>query len=125
MSEEIIKKYNKTFKKLIDILDNTIPNNNLIDKIKQKYRVALVSDRDLIIEKTGDSIFLYKEYIVNDKWDELLNLKWESKTENPQFIQIISILRNLWIEYDNEEKKIICKYIKILLSEYCKYIQNL
>ena len=35
---------------------------------------------------------------------------------------LLNMLKEVWIKYDEKEKKIIKKTLKILLSEYCKYL---
>lgn len=123
---DLFKLYNKTFKELIDIISNELPRDNLMETVKRQYTTAITTDRTLLLTETGKELFVYREYIANNKWDELINKDWESNinsVDNQQSIQrMISILRNIWINYDDDEKKHIKKLIKTLLSEYTKYL---
>jgi len=136
---DISTKFNKVIKKLINIMDSSIHNNILFDTIKRKIKIAIDSNPLLLLEEGGIYIFKYRDYIANDQFDELfLNTeqlidkteqevidkytKNNSDDSNKNIEMLINILRDLWKGYTNDEKKIIKKNIKTLLSEYCKYI---
>jgi hypothetical protein len=127
--ETIAKAYNKALLRIIDILDNELPNDPLIESVKRKYRLVVMSDKTLILTETGAELYKYREFIADDKWDELINTKWEDKVDNydvgdnsEPIVKLIATLRKIWNTYDNTEKKKIQKTIKIMLSEYSKYL---
>jgi hypothetical protein len=126
--DDIIKKYNLSLKKLIDILEVELPSNPLIQTAKRKYQIGVTSDRSMLITETGPSIYEYRQQIANDDWDTLIYKDWTSniqmvdKEELNQIQCIIPTLRKLWMDYDDIEKKRITKIFKSLVTEYAKYI---
>lgn len=126
--DSIAKTYNKTLKKLIDILQDEIPGNALIDSIQRKYVTYVSTDRTLLLTETGPELYRFREYIANEQWNELINMNWETEVqkndveESTSIISVIQLLRKIWNDYEEQEKKKITKYIKILLSEYSKYL---
>lgn len=125
---DIFKTYNKTLKELIDIISNELPNEPLMSTVKRKYTAAITTDRTLLLTETGKELFEFRDYIAESRWDELINKDWESTAINDKDIDqksiqhMISLLRKIWVGYDNDEKKYVKKLIKVLLSEYSKYL---
>ena len=129
--DDLVKNFNKTVKKLIDILDSEFPNDALVDTINRKYTIAITSDRKLLLTELGPEIYEYRDYISNDKWDDLLNMDWETTAlhhlegtgeDSTGFVNMIKTLKKIWLKYDQTEKNVIITYIKRLLSYYCRYI---
>ncbi len=130
--DEYAKLYNRSMKKLIDILSLELPNDPLVESIKRKYTLCVMSDKSLLLTETGPALYEYREYIANNKWEELINKNWETNVDslidtsdvgdNNSIKKLITILRNIWKHYDDNEKKRIIKYIKIMLSEYSKFL---
>lgn len=127
---DIFKTYNKTLKELIDIISNELPNEPLMSTVKRKYTAAITTDRTLLLTETGKELFEFRDYIAESRWDELINKDWESTSINDKDIDqksiqhMISLLRKIWVGYDNDEKKYVKKLIKVLLSEYSKYLMS-
>lgn len=120
------KVYNKTLKELIDIVSNELPRDSLMEDIKRKYTAAVTSDRTLLLTESGKELFEYRDFIAENRWDELINQDIdESKAidgiDMKAVKQLIIVLRSIWIKYDPDEKKHVQKLIKKLLSEYVKY----
>ncbi len=129
---DCFKTYNKTLKELIDLVSNELPRNPLIDTINRKYRVAVSTDRTLLLTESGKEIFAYRKYIAEDRWDELINKEWEQQSgsdsvegmDRQSIHQVITLLRDIWSGYDQDEKKYVQKLIKQLLSEYTRYLMR-
>lgn len=127
---DIFKTYNKTLKELIDIISNELPNEPLMSTVKRKYTAAITTDRTLLLTETGKELFEFRDYIAESRWDELINKDWESTSINDKDIDqksiqhMISLIRKIWVGYDNDEKKYVKKLIKVLLSEYSKYLMS-
>jgi hypothetical protein len=127
---DCFKTYNTSLKKLIDLISNELPQNTMMADIKRRYTAAVTADRTLLLTETGKELFNYRDQIVDKNWDALINREWESEvTEDSgngvdkQSIQrMIMVLRELWDKYDNEEKKEVQKLVRVMLSEYAKYI---
>lgn len=136
---DISCKFNKVIKQLLLIMDGSISNNIVFDTVKRKIKIAIDTNPLHLLQEGGLYIFKYRDLIKDDKFDELfLNTGSLIKDEDADSIKeiskglskesadgvdtLIGILRDLWKSYGNQEKKIIKKNIKILLSEYCKYI---
>ena len=129
---DIFKTYNKALKELIDVISNELPNESLMSDIKRKYTAAITTDRTLLLTETGKELFEYRDYIAENRWDELINKDWENDNTIMNTIDIdqksiqhmITLLRKIWAEYDKDEKKYVKKLIKVLLSEYSKYLMS-
>lgn len=127
---DVFKTYNKTLKELIDLISNELPNEPLMSTIKRKYTAALTTDRTLLLTETGKELFEYRDFIAESRWDELINKDWSNQYNgiedvDKQTIQyMISLLRKIWAGYDSDEKKYVKKLIKVLLSEYSKYLMS-
>jgi hypothetical protein len=133
---EVAEKFNKNIKKLINILNQSIPNNILLDTIKRRTKVVIDSDPLYLIDEGGVYIFNYRDYIKNNQIEQLLlnydqviqsdkdaqDYLNENSNEAEDINQLLGLLKNVWNTYSIEEKKIINKIFKILLSEYCKFL---
>jgi hypothetical protein len=130
--DDIIKKYNLSLKKIIEILDDELPSNPLIQTAKRKYQISVTNDRSLLITETGPFIYEYREQVAKDDWDNLIYKDWSkdiNEKSDGKVVQemneiecVISNLRKLWKNYDEVEKKRVTKLIKSLITEYAKYI---
>lgn len=122
------KTYNKALKKIVDLLEEELPGDALVASIRRSYSLAVMEDKTLLITETGPELYNYREYIASDRWDELINKDWEKEvaeagvSDSQAIIKMIQTLRKVWTKYGDDEKRRITKYIKLLLSEYCKYI---
>lgn len=126
--DEVIKKYNLSLKKLIEILETELPSNPLIETAKRKYLISITNDKSLLITETGPSIYMYREPISEDKWEELIFKDWSTDIQSAEAEQldqiqcIIPTLQKLWVHYDDYEKKKIKKIFRSLISEYAKFL---
>ncbi len=127
--DEIAKTYNKALKKIIEILECELPGDALVASIRRKYSLAVMEDKTLLLTETGPELYLYREMIAYDRWDDLINKDWEKEVqdasigdESKAIQKMIQTLRKIWAGYNDTEKKRVTKYIKLLLSEYCKYV---
>lgn len=136
---DISCKFNKVIKQLLLIMSGSVNNNIIFDTVKRKIKIAMDANPLHLLQEGGVYIFKYRDLIKNDQFDELfLNTENLIKDDDMDSIKeisgtmskessdgigaLIDILRNLWKSYGQNEKKIIKKSIKILLSEYCKYL---
>ncbi len=128
---DLYKTYNKTLKELIDIVSNDLPEDTIAGSLKRKYTAIVTTDRTILLTESGKELFEYRDYIAGDKWDELINKEWnESITDSKDFdkksIQnLIGLLKQIWNNYDEDEKNHIKKLVKILLTTYVKYRMNM
>lgn len=136
---DISTKFNKTIKQLINILDNIVPNNTYVETIKRRIKISTDANPLLLLNEGGSYIFEFRDYIKNNKLDELfLNTEnlindihknlidsYAGKLGSDEYNDIkklITVLRESWVKMNQAEKKIVEKNIKILLSEYCKML---
>jgi hypothetical protein len=136
---DISCKFNKTIKQLILIMEGSISNNIIFDTVKRKIKISIDTNPLYLLQDGGVYLFKYRDLIHSDKFDDLfLNTEELIKDDDKDSIDelskglskestegidaLIKILRELWKSYGNQEKTIIKKKIKILLSEYCKYL---
>jgi hypothetical protein len=128
---DCFKTYNKALKELIDLVANELPRDPLMDTIKRKYTVAITTDRELLLTETGKELFVYRDYIAEGRWEELINKDWTSDSDpevegidKKSIQQMITLLRRIWGGYDADEKKYVKKLIKVLLTEYTKHLMS-
>jgi hypothetical protein len=136
---DISCKFNKVIKQLLLIMESSVSNNIIFNTIKRKIKISIDANPLLLLQEGGVYIFKYRDLIKDDKFDELFLNTEElikeddmgsikefsdsmSKESNDGIGSLIKILRELWTLYAKDEKKIIKKNIKTLLSEYCKYL---
>lgn len=125
---DIFKTYNKTLKKLIDLISNELPNEPLMTTVRRQYTAAITTDRTLLLAETGRELFVFRDYIADDRWDELISRDWEqsidANNDQKSIQHMIMLLRRIWSKYDLDEKKYVQKLIKTLLSEYAKSLMR-
>lgn len=136
---DIANSFNKSIKQIINCIDMTITNNIMFDTMKRKVKIVIDANPLLLLQEGGPYIFEYRDYIKDDKFDDLFlntenilkdNNKNEIKEcsnnlgdeESNNILKLLLILRDAWKNYSDKEKKIIKKNIKIVLSEYCKFL---
>jgi hypothetical protein len=136
---DISCKFNKTIKQLLLIMEGSISNNIIFDTVKRKIKITIDTNPLYLLQDGGVYIFKYRDLIKDEKFDDLFLKTGElikdddkesidelskgfSKESTEGIDALIGILRDLWKSYGNQEKKIVKKNIKILLSEYCKYL---
>lgn len=136
---DIANSFNKSIKQIINCIDMTINNNIMFDTMKRKVKIVIDANPLLLLQEGGPYIFEYRDYIKDDKFDDLFlntenilkdNNKNEIKEcsnnlgdeESNNILNLLLILRDAWKNYSDKEKKIIKKNIKIVLSEYCKFL---
>lgn len=136
---DIACSFNKSIKQIINCIDMTINNNIMFDTMKRRVKIVIDTNPLLLLQEGGPYIFEYRDYIKNDKFDELFlntenilkdNVKNEIKEcsnslgneESNNILNLLLILRDAWKNYSDKEKKIIKKNIKVVLSEYCKFL---
>jgi len=129
--DEIVKSFNLTLIKLINLLESEIPSNALLQTIKRRIKICITSvDRSLPIQEIGPEIYEYRELIADDRWDVLESLDWtkeamrikDSDISVKSVQNFINTILVAWKTYDDDEKKIVTSLVKTLLSSYAKYL---
>lgn len=118
--EDIAKKYNKNIMKLIEICEASL-NDPLVDVVKREVRLGISTDRTFMLSESGHYIYQYRHQIFNDQWDELID-QVKKMDEGGEFKRVFNLLFGLWSKFDNNEKNVVTKLIKLLLSDYSKYL---
>ena len=132
---DVSTSFNKTIKKLITIINNSIDNNILFDTIKRRTSLIIKSHPLFLLEEAGPQIFQYRDFIKNESEELFLQLEdrvmnndqmqdyiKDHQNDKKDIIMLLGIVKSVWFKYSPEEKKIIQNMLKVLLSEYCKYL---
>lgn len=130
--DEQVRKYNTLIRELLDLISAELTNHPLIDTIHRRFRVALSIDRTYIIEETSPEMLLYRDIIAEDRWEDLIYKNWEAEIDsqgnqlmhevnNNSLRDMISLLRQIWENYESEQKEYVKKSMKRLLSYCIKY----
>jgi hypothetical protein len=132
---DISTTFNKTIKKLITIINNSIDNNILFDTIKRRTSLIIKSHPLFLLEEAGPQIFQYRDFIKNESEELFLQLEdtvmnndqmqdyiKDHQNDKKDIVMLLGIVKSVWFKYSPEEKKIIQNMLKVLLSEYCKYL---
>lgn len=132
--DEQVRIYNTRIRELLDLISAEIPDHPLIETIHRRFRVALALDRTYVIEETGLELWSYRDFVADDKWDELIQKNWEEEIENKNgelmyevsnnsLKQMVGLLREIWEHYGSDGQEYIKKSMKKLLSTYIKYLK--
>jgi len=132
---DVSTSFNKTIKKLITIINNSIDNNILFDTIKRRTSLIIKSHPLFLLEEAGPQIFQYRDFIKNESEELFLQLEdtvmnndqmqdyiKDHQNDKKDIVMLLGIIKSVWFKYSPEEKKIIQNMLKVLLSEYCKYL---
>ena len=132
---DISTSFNKTIKKLITIINNSIDNNILFDTIKRRTSLIINSHPLFLLEEAGPQIFQYRDFIKNESEelfyqledtvmnnDQMQDYIKDNQNDKQDIIMLLKIIKGIWFKYSKEEKKIIQSMLKVLLSDYCKYL---
>jgi hypothetical protein len=132
---DITDVFNKNIKKLLLIVNESLEDNILFDTMKRRTLLIIKSHPIFLLEEAGPQLFKYRDHIKNDSEDFILNIEENVMNDNEMqdyiknnendkdgILILLNMLKEVWIKYDEKEKKIIKKTLKILLSEYCKYL---
>jgi hypothetical protein len=130
--DEQVRKYNTQIRELLDIIAAELPNNKLISTIHRRFRVALSVDRTYIIEETAPELLLYRDFISEGRWDDLIYKNWENEIEdqtkqmiyevdNNSLRDMVGLLRSIWQQYDTKQQAYVHRSMKRLLSYCIKY----
>lgn len=127
-----VKKYNNLIRELLDVIASELSPNPLVDTIRRRFRVALSIDRTYIIEETSPEMLEYRDIILEERWDDLIYKNWEEAIEkkdealmyevdNNSLRDMVKLLRQIWEQYDEEQRGYVKKSMKKLLSYCVKY----
>jgi hypothetical protein len=132
---DISTTFNKTIKKLINLINNSISENILFDTIKRRTSLIIQSHPLLLLEEAGSQIFQYRDFIKNESEELFLELEdtvmnndqmqdyiKDNENDKNDIVMLLGIVKSVWFKYSKEEKKIIQGMLKVLLSEYCKFL---
>ena len=132
---DISTTFNKTIKKLINLINNSISENILFDTIKRRTSLIIQSHPLLLLEEAGSHIFQYRDFIKNESEELFLELEdtvmnndqmqdyiKDNENDKKDIVMLLGIVKSVWFKYSKEEKKIIQGMLKVLLSEYCKFL---
>ena len=127
---EISEKFNKNIKRLVKILDSNIVNNIPFDTLKRRISIGMKETPIILLQKGGEFIFQYRLFIGDDNLNELFSkeLSYFGNTEDlgndaneKEIGELFNITKNIWIKFNDDEKKYTTKNFKALLSGYSKY----
>lgn len=130
--DEQVRKYNTQIRELLDLISAEIPDHPLISTIHRRFRVALSCDRTYIIEETSPEMLLYRDIIAEERWNDLIYKQWEDEIDNHKdqmmyevdnnsLRDMVSLLREIWESYDEEQQAYVQRAMKKLLSYCVKY----
>jgi hypothetical protein len=132
---DIAEKFNKNIKKLLLFMNESLQDNILFDTVKRRVTIITKEHPLLLLEEAGPEIFKYRDPIHNESDDLFDNLDAtvmdneqfktymkDNKSQSESINQLLKMLKKIWISYSADEKKQVKKSLKILLSEYCKYL---
>ncbi len=129
--DDQVRKYNNKIRELLTVLEADLPKASSMDVIQRKFRLAISIDRTCIIEETTPELLQYRDYIAEDRIDELISKDWDAEIakkalpaeslDKNSIMDMIRLLRDLWSGYDDEQKAFVRKTLKRLLNYCIKY----
>lgn len=131
---DIIDKFNKNIKKIIKILDAKIINNITLDTLKRRLYMVMKDSPIILLQHGGNTIYYYKDYIVNNSLDELfmkdldyfidvknLNDNIKQDVNDKEIGELFNLTKLAWKTLNEKEKEYTTNIFKSLVSEYSKY----
>lgn len=116
---DISTSFNKTIKKLITIINNSIDNNILFDTIKRRTSLIINSHPLFLLEEAGPQIFQYRDFIKNESEelfyqledtvmnnDQMQDYIKDNQNDKQDIIMLLRIIKSIWFKYSKEEKKL-------------------
>jgi hypothetical protein len=129
--DEQVGKFNKQVRELLTMLKEELPKDAMIDTIQRKFTLAISLDRKLVLEEMTPELMQYKDFIADNRIDDLINMDWENELKEHRLVQqeedktsireMTSLIKQLWDAYDAEQKTRTRKIIKRLLNHCIKY----
>jgi hypothetical protein len=129
--DEQVGKFNKQVRELLTMLKEELPKDAMIDTIQRKFTLAISLDRKLVLEEMTPELMQYKDFIADNRIDDLINMDWENELMEHRLVQqeedktsireMTSLIKQLWDAYDAEQKTRTRKIIKRLLNHCIKY----
>lgn len=121
----IIEKFNKNLKRLVKLLESNIVNMSSFDTLKRRLYIGMNETPILLLQKGGESIYNLKDYVFDKKIDELVNTSHNNimsdDSDNGTIIELIDIIKEVWMKFNDGEKDYVYKVLAYLISEYSKY----
>lgn len=128
---EITDKFNKNIKKIIQILDLNIVNNVTLDTLKRQLMIVMKETPLILLQEGGGIFYSKRDYIYNDNLDELFSIDLSTLVSSDDMNKVdvnykgvdelFNLIKQLWVNFNDNEKKKVNKLFKNLLSEYSKY----
>lgn len=132
---DVSNSFNKTIKKILLIITNSINENILFETVKRRTILIIKSHPIFLLEEGGPELFKYRDYIKDNLEDLFNHLEDEifdnqqmqeyikdNENEKRDIITLLKIIKTVWEKYSNDEKKILHNMLKTLLSDYCKFL---
>ena len=126
------KIFNKALKELIDMISNELSNDSLMSSVSRRYVAAVATDRTILLTEVGKELFVFRDYIAEGRWDDLINYDWAREAAertgesgpSSTLNSMISTIRSVWARYDESERKQIKKLIKTMLKSYVQQLMQ-
>ncbi len=129
--DEQVGKFNKQIRELLTMLKEELPRDAMIDSIQRKFTLAVSLDRKLVLEEMTTELMQYKDFIADDRLEDLIYMDWEKELAEHRFVQqdsdktsireMTALIKQLWGAYDDQQKTRTRKIIKRLLNHCIKY----
>jgi hypothetical protein len=132
---DVSNSFNKTIKKILLIITNSINENILFETVKRRTILIIKSHPIFLLEEGGPELFKYRDYIKDNLEDLFNHLEDEifdnqqmqeyikdNENEKRDIITLLKIIKTVWSKYSKDEKKILHNMLKTLLSDYCKFL---
>ena len=116
-----IKKFNLTIDNLVNDIILVFPDYEYLRVFKEKFNLLIKFNVRKPIEYFKNSIYIYKEPIVNRNEDFFIKRNYNEDIKDLQYDSHWSLdqvlnLKDLWNELDDENKNIIWIYFNVLIK---------
>jgi hypothetical protein len=122
---DILDKFHSTVAAIFRIAKKLEPDSTEIIRLSRILNIAKQEDPLIIINRSKDKIWLYRQYIINEDEDFFYNNKFSQfikEDENKEFMYtLIGLIKKRFRALSQDEKDVIWKYSKDLLRYVIEY----
>jgi hypothetical protein len=138
----IVDNFTKYIKRLLNIANDVVKGDSakqvLLETAKRKVAIIAREDPLFLLENVGKYLYKYREvihsniedfiqrpeeYIQSTELKEIDDIKSTNTSGDVQALtECFKLFKDKWTGYSADEKKVITKTIRHMLSEYCKYV---
>lgn len=129
--DDIYSSFNRKLRELVELVKSECSDDVIVD-IDRRIKLAIMTDKSLLLTEGGQDLYKLRKEIMNDEWDQLINTDWETEIDKNNFTiddmdvntmkYTIRILKKVWDKLNSDDQNKIKSILKRLVSNYAKWL---